>query len=393
MREVILDTNTLLNNIDLSQFDKVFLPITVLEELDSIKHKSEGELNYKARKAIRQIEESDNIEYRLDYSYSLPSWLDKSVPDNRILGFAKDVTTIYPGVVLISADLNVLTKARALGIPCEKFEDKSDFKGVYTGYKQVVLSDFEMASFYERKANKWELVENQYLIIKAEDGETKDIYKWTNKGFTELKIPTIKGIKAKNDLQQCAFDLMNSTNVPIKILLGRPGSGKSYINLRSALNYLDKGKFQRIVYVRNPIGKGEQIGYLPGNKQDKLEPFAQAIIDNLEMGEMQFKQLISQERLQFESPYFMKGASKESSWFLVDEAEDLDVDTLKLVGTRLAKESVVCFSGDLYQTEKKYKHNNGLIHFIDKYKGHPLVGIIKLEDDVRSEVSKLFGDL
>jgi PhoH-like ATPase len=89
----------------------------------------------------------------------------------------------------------------------------------------------------------------------------------------------------------------------------------------------------------------------------------------------------------------MKGASKESSWFLVDEAEDLDIETLKLVGTRLAKNSVICFSADLHQTEKKYRNNNGLMEFINKFKGNPLIGVLKLQDDVRSDVSRIFNEL
>jgi PhoH-like ATPase len=78
---------------------------------------------------------------------------------------------------------------------------------------------------------------------------------------------------------------------------------------------------------------------------------------------------------------------------MIDEAEDLDIETLKLIGTRISKNSVICLSGDLMQTEKEYKNNNGLETFINKFKGNPLVGIIKLKDDCRSEVSKLFNEL
>jgi len=389
MQRIIVDTNVLIDGLQVYDFEKIYIPSVVLDELDNLKRNKDFELAYKAKEAIKMLEGSDNIEVRWENLYSVPLEFSN---DNKIISFAKDVFMFDKECVFLSNDYNVRLKAKHLGIPCESYNQDNNNK-VYKGYKEVVLSDLELACFYEEcKANKWDLIENEYLIIKNENIETVDVRRWTSKGFVELKTPNIKGIKSKNDLQLCAFDLMNS-NIPIKILLGKPGSGKTFINLKSALYFLDKGKYQRIIYIRNPIGKGESIGFLPGTQLEKLEPFAQAIIDNLEMGEAQFKQMISQERLQFDCPYFLKGASKDASWFLVDEAEDLDVETLRLIGTRLAKDSVICFSGDLYQTEKKYKNNNGLTSFIEKFKGNPLVGIVKLDEDVRSEVSKLFGDL
>jgi PhoH-like ATPase len=378
-------------------YDKVYMCGWVLRELEKHKQSDNEEKKYLSRQATNNIEANkDKVIYFIsECNYDLPSHLDKNIMDNKIISNFKEIYDKDNSIKFLSNDTLFRHNCKSIGIPCEKFgiQDKNDLKNIYKGYKRVILNDFELASFYECQSNKWDMIENEYLIIQNENKETIDIRKWTSKGFIEIKPLNIKGIKPKNDLQICTFDLMNSTNIPIRILLGRSGSGKTYINLKTALYFLDKGKFERIIYVRNPTGKGERLGYLPGSKQEKLDPYSQGIIDNLDMGEMQFKQLISQERLQCESPNFMKGASKESSWFLVDEAEDLDIDTLKLIGTRVAKDSNICFSGDLYQTEKQYKYNNGLIEFINKYKGHPLVGIIKLEEDVRSEVSKLFGDL
>jgi predicted ribonuclease YlaK len=379
------------------KFDVVYITGYVLRELEKHKQSNNEEKKYLSRRAVNDIEVNENkvIYFVSECNYNLPSHLDKDIMDNRIISNFKEIYDKDNSVIFLSNDILFKHNCNSLGVPCQKFGGQydNDLKNIYKGYRKIVLSDVELASFYERQENIWNILENEYLIIQDENNKTIDIRKWTNNKFVELKTPNIKGIKPKNDLQLCSFDLMNSNNVPIRILLGRPGSGKTYVNLKSALNFLEKGKFARIIYVRNPVGKGEKIGYLPGSKQEKLDPYSQGIIDNLDMGEIQFKQLISQERLQCESPNFMKGASKESSWFLVDEAEDLDIDTLKLIGTRVAKDSNICFSGDLYQTEKQYKYNNGLIEFINKYKGHPLVGIIKLEEDVRSEVSKLFGDL
>lgn len=380
--KIMLDTNVLLNyhSKALEQYEKVYIPITVLEELDKLKMSDSDEKRFQARQAIRALECAENVEYVQD------ECLDMGKADNRILKIAKE-----SGCKLVTQDINMRIKADALRLNVGKFEDESICEE-YKGYKEIRLSEYEQAVFYECQNNKWGLLLNEYLVIKDECGKTIDRLKWTSKGFQQLKMPNIKGFKPLNDLQYCAFDLMAS-DTPIKILLGKAGTGKTLINLRAGLNHLEKGKFERIVYVRNPIGKGKNVGYLPGSKEEKLEPFSQAITDNLENGEMQFKQLMNTERLQFECPYFMKGASKENSWFLVDEAEDLDVDTIKLIGTRLAANSVICFSGDLHQAEKEYRHNNGLVAFIEKYKGNPMVGIVKLKEDVRSDVSRLFGEL
>lgn len=392
MKEVILDTNVLLNDIDLSAYDKVIIPITVTEELDKIKHNSEGERNYKARKAIRKLEESNNIEYCLEHDPSLPYCLDMNSPDNRIIAIAKIVCKANENAILLSNDLNMICKAKALDIPCERYDRDVNKGELYKGYKIIGLSENELANWYEQeiKANMWDLEINEYILFKV-NGVVVDKYRWTKDGFVKLKIPNIKGVRPLNDLQQCAFDLVNS-DVPVKILLGKVGSGKTLINVRSAIHLLDKGKFQHIMYLRNPVGKGKNIGFLPGNKLEKLYPFCSSIIDNLDGGEIQFQQLINQDKLSIECSYFIKGASKENTWFCLDEGEDLDVETLKLIGTRLAKNSVLCISADLDQTEKEYRSNNGLCEFIKKFKGNPLIGIITLEDDVRSEVSKLFGE-
>lgn len=183
------------------------------------------------------------------------------------------------------------------------------------------------------------------------------------------------------------------SDTPIKILLGYAGSGKTLINLKFAIQAVQKGKVSRILYLREPVGKGSAIGFLKGTKDEKLAPFLCGVVDNLDRGEFELQEMISRGQMIVDCPYFMKGASKENTWFLVDEAEDLDVEMIKLIGTRLSQGSCICFSGDLYQTEQRYKNKNGLQAVIDKLKGNPLVGIVKLKNDVRSDVSALFNTL
>ncbi len=386
--KVFCDTNVLLSdNFNLNDYKKVYISIVSIEEIDGLKH--DNTIGYQARRITNRLKSAKNVEYVLYKQGDLIN-LEEHKNDNKILQMAYDTWQNDTEVLFLTDDFNLKIKADAIKLPCELFEFKSD--DLYTGYKIVDLTENELANWYEQevKSNLWDLELNEYIMFRVND-IIVDKYRWTKDGFVKLKIPNIKGIKPLNDLQQCAFDLMNS-EVPIKILLGKAGSGKTLINIRSAINALDRGKFQRIMYLRNPVGKGKNIGFLPGNKLEKLEPFCSSIIDNLEGGELQFQQMINQDRLLVECSYFIKGASKENTWFCVDEGEDLDVETLKLIGTRLAKNSVLCISADLDQTEKEYRNNNGLCEFIKKFKGNPLVGIVVLQDDVRSEVSKLFGE-
>jgi PhoH-like ATPase len=385
MAKVVVDTNYLIEQDDLEDLIKqyeIIIPICVLEEIDNLNHTSNDQnKKYKIRNAIRFIE-SNLDKITVDTNNYIRDKNDNKILDSCIENKAK----------LITFDVAMKIKAKAFDVGCIETDYK--LQEQYKGYKVIQLSDEELAYWYENefKVNSYDLLYNEYLLIQNKDDEIVDKLKWTEKGFVRLKMPSVKGLKPLNHLQQCAFDLMAS-DTPIKILLGHAGSGKTLINLRSALHYIEKGKFERILYVRNPIGKGESIGFLPGTKFEKMESYLAGVIDNLEMGDLQFKQLVAQEKIVVESPYFMKGASKVDTWFLVDEAEDLDVETLKLIGTRVAKGSVVCFTGDLHQTEKKYKSNNGLQKFINEFKGNPLVGIVKLNEDVRSDVSKLFNEL
>jgi predicted ribonuclease YlaK len=178
------------------------------------------------------------------------------------------------------------------------------------------------------------------------------------------------------------------------VLAGTFGSGKTLLNIRMAVHHVtDKPTYNTIMTVRNPIGPGEDIGYLPGRKDEKINWILKPITQQLDGGEQELEALIQQGKIEFDVPFFMKGMSLNGYWVMVDEAEDLDLKTFKLIGSRIGENSCVVFSGDYHQTERKYKQDNGLTQFINKAKGDPLVGIVVLKDDVRSQASKVFADL
>ena len=394
-----IDTNIIIESPEIILSGDCVITSIGFSELESIKSSgTKGEeVKYKARKAIRFLNEHtdkfeifvvDNDIYDIVTSKNLPH-----SNDNLISACAYKLEQDGNDVVFISNDSCARFIAQSyFGMNVDTYRSTDDIKS-YKGYKEVFLTEGEMAYFYEHPAdNKFDCLQNEYIIIKNIENETIDKLKWDGVRYIPLKLGKIKDFKPLNIQQELAFDLMAS-DTPIKILLGNAGSGKTLINMKFGLNAVQKGKFSRILYLREICGKGSNIGFLPGTKIEKMMPFLQGVVDNLDMGEFELQKMIQEGTMAVDSPYFLKGSSKSDTWFLVDEAEDLDTEMIKLIGTRISKGSCICLSGDLNQTEGKYKSNNGLESFVKKFKGNELVGIVKLKEDMRSEASKLFNTL
>lgn len=390
---IMLDTNVLVSkNFTLDDFEKVYLSIQVLEELDGLK-KAEGELGYNARKAIRQLEQatSDKVEYIILDNYKMPDGWSSDKRDNQIIMCAKN-----NNCDLISNDLNVRIKAKSVDVNSYGYENNKD-KEEYTGYKFLegnteFINNFHASIDYG--LNKYNLLENEYVIIKNTDLKKVNEYRYSNGRLETLVLPSSKVIKGMNSLQRCALDLLNNPDIPIKVITGTSGSGKSLLSIKVGLNHLlDKGTYKKIMLIRNPIGSGEEIGFLPGSKEEKIKDFFKPIVQHLDFGKFQLNDLINKDMLEAEIPFYMKGLSLHNTYMLVDEAEDLNLKSLKLIGTRVGNMSCVVFSGDYNQAEDKFKYDNGLLRFVNEHKGNPLVGVVVLEEDVRSEASKLFTQL
>jgi PhoH-like ATPase len=155
---------------------------------------------------------------------------------------------------------------------------------------------------------------------------------------------------------------------------------------------MDKKCYNKVVLVRNPIGSGMDIGFLPGEFSTKTDAFYAPIVENVDNPEI-ISFLIEHGMLEKKIPYHMKGLTMKDSYVIIDEAEDLDLKTLRLIGGRIGSNSVMIFSGDFAQTEDRFINDNGLIKLINDSKGHPLVGIVILDENVRSSASQVFMNL
>lgn len=410
---ILVDTNAWISNLEeLKQFDNLVVSGLSLRELDKLKSSPNNELAYRSRLATRYIKDNkdkfkfDPVDY--DAETILGESYDNGYVDNRLVA-----SCVINGYAIISNDLNVQFKAEAFGIEIVELTNSVDEQLEYTGIHKLFIDNStekqqELANIYQNlHQNTYNLLNNQYLVIYDENKpleydkngnptrfEVIDKFRFDGEKLVKVKIADKKTFKAKNEEQELAWDLLNNKDIPIKIIAGTYGSGKTYLAVKSALhNVLDKGNHAKILVLRNPIGSGEEIGFLKGTKEDKTADFFKPIEQQLDGGEQEAVLLETRGQLQKDIPFYVKGQTFTDTFVLVDEAEDLDIKQFKLVGSRIGQQSVMAFVGDVKQAEDKYKHNNGLLHAIDTLKGNPLVGIVVLSDDVRSEASKVFAEM
>lgn len=392
---VFCDTNVILNpHFKFSDYEKCILSIVTVEELDGLKYSEK--VGFQARLAIRKIIDTDNVEILFDYNpiKSVHRFLEHK-NDNFILSFMMDVNSKDDKVVFLCDDYCLYIKAKSLGLPCKMFEFESDKDNAYKGFKELSGNiDFINNLFEDIKngINNYNFVNNEYLILHNLDSNKTHEYRFKDDKFVDLKLPSSKVIKGVNSQQRCVLDLLNNNDIPIKIIAGAYGSGKSYLTTKMGLYHIfDKGNYGKMLLLRNPLGSGEEIGFLPGNKDEKIADFFKCIEQYVDISITKDKNI--NDYIKKDVPYYIKGMSYGSTYVLVDEAEDMDLKILKLIGSRIESDSCVIFCGDYKQSEYKYQHNNGLYQLIEKLKGNPLVGIIVMDEDVRSEASKVFADI
>jgi len=391
MKKILIDTNILLDGFEINPFQTYILLSHVNRELDKHKLHGDDELKFKSRRAVRLIEEnSESFEFDIkDYTVSFNEYADNNYTDNKIVQACLD-----NGYSIATKDLLLKHKAKMYGIEFVDLNGSYKEDG-YKGYKELTLGAQERALLYENLAeNTYGLLTNEYLIVNNEYGILVDKFRWNGRIHVKIKHSPTKKIKGMNNLQDCAIDLLLNTDIPIKIIAGNYGSGKTILSVKAAIYHvMEKGNYAKIMAVRNPIGSGKDVGFLKGTKDEKTAGFFKPFVQHLDGGEQEAFYLEQKGVLTKEIPFYMKGLSIENTIIVCDEAEDLDVKLIRLIGTRLGKDSAVIFAGDYNQTESEYKNNNGLVRAIDKLKGSPLVGIIILKEDVRSDASKVFAEL
>jgi predicted ribonuclease YlaK len=255
----------------------------------------------------------------------------------------------------------------------------------------------EIASFYQGDM-ELDLKINQYLILKNEEDEIIDKLRWDGSSFVKLSRVKLQTIKPKTVRQECLFDLLSNKDIPIKIIAGVAGSGKSKLAISHGLHFVQKGDFGKIFIVRHNVAVGEKNGYVKGSKLEKAMAWLGFFEDNIEDQQLNMTDMFDRKMLDTDFIEAMKGRDLKNAFIIVDEAEDLTSEQFKMMGERVSYGSSICFVGDYNQTtQEKYKTNSGLIRAIEKLAGNPLVGVIVFDDvegdNVRSEASKVFTSI
>lgn len=237
---------------------------------------------------------------------------------------------------------------------------------------------------------------NDYLMVLDQHGTMVDKMRVNTSGDL-AQVPFIaigKGrdsFKPLNPEQECAFDLMANTKIPIKVVVGMAGTGKTKIALKFGLEMLAKEKVSRILIVRNPDGVGKSLGFYKGDKMTKMMNWNNPVKDNVSDQQLSLEEMIDKGDIELDVVETMKGRDIKDTWIIVDEAEDLTEEQIKMVGERVSAGSYICIIGDLNQvTHKEYKKSSGLKRLTNLH-GIPEFGYVELTEDVRSATSKIFA--
>lgn len=266
----------------------------------------------------------------------------------------------------------------------------------YKGYKIFKADSKEAIDFYAGELDKSSFKNNEHLIIEDELGKGADYYRYSDGKFVRLSYPIIGGsftgeYKPRNPQQYCAFDLVKNRNIPIKLFTGKFGSGKTLTCAVAALEEIQKGTFEKIVFVRNnvQVKDTDPIGALPGTEFEKMLPYVMPFADHCG-GVEGIKQLIDRGQLDVVPLGFLRGRSIRNSIIYSMESENLTKEQIQLIMGRVDDGSELWMDGDIKQRDKTaFEKSKGLELMIERLAGNPLFGYVHLIKSERSPVAAL----
>lgn len=271
------------------------------------------------------------------------------------------------------------------------------------GCIEIELSDEKLACFYNHKetyAELYQLKENQYLLIKDSTGEVVDKYCYQNGElrpvvFLKLGSSFTGTIKPRNAEQYCLFDMLKDKTSKIKLVTGRFGSGKTLAMVYAALELVEKGKFDRIIWVRNnvPVKDAPEIGFLPGDDFAKMKPFLGPFLDHAG-GDEGVAKLLEEDKLWVIPLGHLRGRSLKNCILLCSECENLTKEHIQLLMGRIDEGSQLWLDGDLKQRDKQvFEKSAGIEKLVNRLSGEKLFAYVHLKKSERSEVAALADKL
>ncbi|MDX1651381.1 MAG: PhoH family protein [Brumimicrobium sp.] len=432
----VLDTSVLLHDhqsIVNFQMHDVAIPITVLEELDNFKVGNDTK-NFTARAVIRFID-------KLSGGNSLKDWIPlgegkgkfhvilSGLPlklnaekiyaegknDHKIINAALFLKEQHKTteVTLVTKDINLRIKAKALGINAEDYEtgkvdqktlDSSSLRVVENVDSDVIRHLFNKGRIPEDGILDDQKIANGYYVLKNGRSSSLAYYNPLLDQIERVEKSYISGIKPKNAEQAFAVNALMNDDIKLVVLQGVAGTGKTLLALAAALE--QHKKYHQIILARPLVPlSNRDIGFLPGDANDKISPYMEPLWDNLKYiknqfkeNERKYKELVSMQeegKIVITPLAFIRGRSLSNIIFIVDEAQNLTPHEVKTIITRAGENTKIIFTGDIHQIDTPYldENSNGLAYLIDKVKGQQLFAHVKLEKGERSELANLANEL
>ncbi len=433
----IIDTNVLLHDYKcIYNFEEndIIIPIVVLEELDKFKRGNDL-INFHAREFTRELDKLSgdmlltaniplgenlgnmHIETGKDFSEKVSQSFPERTADHRILAIAEWVcsTNKDKTVVLITKDINLRMKAKSLGIIAQDYENDKVaniddlYKGirVLEGVNQeainklyevpdgVGVSEFKMDSA---------LTGHQFFIMKNNGSSALAHYNPVNKTLSRVIKQTTYGIDPRNAEQTFAIEALSNPDIQLVSLTGKAGTGKTLLALAAALA---QHKRYKQIFLARPIVPlaNRDLGFLPGDVKEKMDPYMQPLYDNLTVIKHKFSHqspeflrindMMKEEKLVITPLAYIRGRSLSSIFFIVDEAQNLTPHEIKTIITRAGEGTKMIFTGDIEQIDSPYLDtaSNGLSYLSDKMKNQDIFAHVNLVKGERSFLAELASKL
>jgi PhoH-like ATPase len=461
VRHFVLDTNVLLHNPDaLFVFKEhcVIVPFPVIEELDKLKRR-EDDIGRNARAAIRHLDKLRTVgslvqgvpwaeagfkfaagpegrtgTVRIDISeYDRPSAIEEASNDNKIIAVAYDLHRQGLPAVFVSKDLSARIKSDSLGITTEDFENqKVDADRLHVGYETVEVPGDLIDELYAEKMLPIERIE-EALVVRHSDGSSytrdvvpnefvvlRDTQDEAHSGLgrrladTNHLIPVhpqrkpVFGLLARNVQQTMALDLLLDDSIQLVTLLGSAGTGKTLLAIAAGMTKVfNEERYDKLLVARPIMPLGRDIGYLPGDKDEKLTAWMQPIFDNLgyllstragpqqnaegHTAEQRIDKLMADGRLVLEPLTYIRGRSIPHQFMVVDEAQNLTPHEVKTIVSRVGEGTKLVLTGDVGQIDNPYldSSSNGLSYTVERLKGLNIVGHVTLAKSERSTLASV----
>ena len=436
-KNFVIDTNVILHDYNcLKNFQEndIYLPIVVLEELDKFK-KGNEQINFNAREFVRELDTvtddnlftkgaplgegmgrlfvvTGNVEAPHVYE-SFP----EHIPDHRILAVTDWLARKYPETkaILVTKDVNLRMKARSIGLLCEDyitdkvvnadiFEKSNEvfenidpvlIDRIYSSKEGIDVSEFDFRDL---------LHPNDCFVLKSDRSSVLARYNPFTHAVCRVHKTKNYGIESRNAEQSFAFEVLNDPEIKLVALTGKAGTGKTLLALAAALG--QQADYKQILLARPVVAlSNKDLGFLPGDAQEKVAPYMQPLFDNLNVIKHQFaansseikrlEDMQKSEQLVIEALAFIRGRSLSETYCIIDEAQNLTPHEIKTIITRAGEGTKMVFTGDIQQIDQPYQdsHSNGLVYMIDRMRDQNLFAHVNLVKGERSRLSELASNL